>query len=237
MQHFAGRNGILACSIWACLAAPVFADSEMGVVVELYTSQGCSSCPAADDLFADLSKTEGVIPLALHVDYWDYIGWTDTFGNAKFTQRQKAYAHAAGEKMIYTPQMIVGGADRVEGNQPSKVAAAIRKIGAAGHPVSVSLEREGGKVLVEAEATAVVPKEMVVQMVRYRPREDVEIGRGENAGLTQTYHNIVTSWQQVGSWNGTAPLRMSLDAEGGDGVVVIIQTEGPGTILGAARLK
>lgn len=237
MRHFSGKDGLLAIGVFACLAGPMMADSEMGVVVELYTSQGCSSCPPADDLLADLSKSQGVIPLALHVDYWDYIGWADTFGNARYTTRQKAYAHAAGEKMIYTPQMIVGGADRVEGNQPSKVAAAIRKAGSGPKSVSVSLERKGGQVAVSADATGVVPAQMQVQLVRYRAHEDVAIGRGENAGLTQAYHNIVTSWSQIGEWNGSTPLRMNVDAPGGDGVVVIIQSEGPGAILGAARLK
>ena len=91
------------------------ANTPLGTVVELYTSQGCSSCPPADAYLQDLSGNPGVIALALHVDYWDYIGWTDKFGSPKNTERQKDYAHAAGANMIYTPQMIVGGVDMVEG--------------------------------------------------------------------------------------------------------------------------
>ena len=232
MQQLAG-----ACGIWLWLAAPLLADSETGVVVELYTSQGCSSCPPADALLADLSLTSGVIPLALHVDYWDYIGWADTFGDPKFSARQKAYAHAAGEKMIYTPQMIVEGALRVEGNQPSAVDAAIRAAQDQVSPVGLTLERQAGSVEITAMPLAGLPDDMVIQLVRYRARQEVEIERGENEGLNVAYHNIVLSWTQVGEWAGDEPLQMTVPAPGDDGVVVIIQTEGPGAIVAAARLK
>ena len=234
MRHIIGQTFASVCGVWLCLAAPLMADSENGVVVELYTSQGCSSCPPADAFLADLWQSAGVIPLALHVDYWDYIGWADTFGNPKFTARQKAYAHAAGEKMIYTPQMIVGGDARLEGTQ---VAAAIRAAQDAGNVVELTLSREGGRVAIRAAAAAGLPKDMDVQLVRYIASETVDIERGENAGQNVAYHNIVTSWAQVGQWGGDQPLQMSIAAPGPEGVVVIIQRAGPGRIVAAARLK
>ena len=99
---------------------------DMPVVVELFTSQGCSSCPPADALLHELSKRDDVIPLALHVDYWDYIGWKDSFAQPAFTARQRGYAQASGRRAIYTPQMIIGGQFDVVGNRPMDVAAIIR---------------------------------------------------------------------------------------------------------------
>jgi len=95
------------------------------VVVELFTSQGCSSCPTADEFLMELAQRPDIIALSMHVDYWDYIGWKDTFAQPKFTSRQKAYAKAIGSRTIYTPQMIVNGLDRVEGNSPDTVLTAI----------------------------------------------------------------------------------------------------------------
>ena len=95
------------CGMWFCLPAAGLAQSSEGVLVELYTSQGCSACPPADAFLAELAQTKGVIALSLHVDYWDYIGWEDEFADPEFTERQKMYARAAGSRMIYTPQMVV----------------------------------------------------------------------------------------------------------------------------------
>ncbi len=95
-------------------------------MVELFTSQGCSSCPPADAYLAHLATEPDVIALALHVDYWDYIGWTDKFGSPPFTERQKAYARAEGHRTIYTPQMIVNGTERIAGTNPAQVESDIR---------------------------------------------------------------------------------------------------------------
>ena len=225
-----------ACGLWLCFGQAAVAQSEPGVVVELYTSQGCSSCPPADEILADLAGQPGVIALALHVDYWDYIGWEDTFGHAKFTTRQKAYAHAAGSKMIYTPQIIVGGAARVEGNDPGAVARAVAAGLARPSAVRVSLERQGGQLIIHAQANPPLAAPVRVQLVRYTDRADVAIERGENAGLNVAYRNIVTAWEDVGGWSGAAPLEMSVKAAGNAPVVVIVQAAGFGEILAAARL-
>jgi hypothetical protein len=207
------------------------------VVVELYTSQGCSSCPPADAFFARLAGDPEVIALALHVDYWDYIGWKDTFGNPLFTKRQKAYAKASGSRMIYTPQIIVGGEDRVEGNDPVAVAELIRRHADKGGPVRLTVSRMGDRVSIRAEAQPPLDRAARVQLVRYTPERTVEIARGENAGRQVTYHNIVTEWRVLGDWSGREPLEIEADAPGAEPVVVLIQRDGPAAILAAARVK
>ncbi|WP_096786402.1 thioredoxin family protein [Rhodobacter sp. CZR27] len=226
-----------ACALMLGLAGNAQAQSHPGVVVELYTSQGCSSCPPADEFLAALAADPRVIPLALHVDYWDYIGWKDQFADPRYTERQKAYARAVGSRTIYTPQMIVGGVDRVEGHAPEEVAALILKHLQAAERVGLWLEREGDVLRIQAEADPPLDAAVRVQLVRYRPEETVDIEHGENAGRTVTYRNIVTSWQVLGEWGGQAPLSLEAPAAGDEPVAVILQHDGPGPILAAASLR
>ena len=207
------------------------------VVVELYTSQGCSSCPPADALLAELSKRDDVIALALHVDYWDYIGWKDTLADPAFTKRQKAYAYAAGQRTVYTPQMIVGGQDHVVGYKPMRLAQLIEDYHDQPAPVAMSLTRIDGGVQIEAKVVSGAAPGMVVQLVRYNPEETVSIGRGENAGKTIKYTNIVTEWRVLADWDGAAPLSMRADAAGDAPIVVVVQETGQGPIMAAARLR
>jgi len=207
------------------------------VVVELYTSQGCSSCPPADEFLAELAGHEGVIALALHVDYWDYIGWEDSFAQAGFTERQKSYARAIKSRLIYTPQMVIGGVDRVEGNTPDAVVKMIGKHKGVESPVRLSVERQGDMVVIRAVADPALPDGAVVELVRYVPSAVVQIERGENAGRTVTYRNIVTEWTKVADWPGVAPLELTAPAPGGEPVVVIVQEPGPAAVLAAARVE
>lgn len=225
----------LTCALWAAGAAMALAQ-DGAVVVELYTSQGCSSCPSADALFERMTDDPSLIPLALHVDYWDYIGWTDVFGKPQFTERQKAYASAVGSRMIYTPQMIVSGSSRVEGNDPEAVAAAIAQEKTAPQQVKLTLERRGGELRLRASAAAQTAP-LIVQLVRYDPEQTVSIEHGENAGKTVTYRNIVTEWSRVADWAGEPPLDMVLPIAGDEPAVVLVQQSGPGTILAAARVE
>lgn len=225
-----------ACGLWLGLSLPVAAQSTEGILVELYTSQGCSSCPPADAFLSELAQAKGVIALALHVDYWDYIGWEDAFAQPEFTERQKDYARAAGSRMVYTPQMIVGGIDRVEGNTPDAVVRYIGKHISQGQPVQLTLSRDGERVVIRASARQPLKRGALVQLIRYMPEAEVDIERGENAGRSMVYHNIVTSWDLIGDWPGTAPLDMVAEAPGDEPVVVILQEPGPARVLAAARL-
>ncbi len=214
---------------------PTFAPGP--VVVELYTSQGCSSCPPADAFMEELSKRDDVLALALHVDYWDYIGWADVFASPAHTERQKSYARAARAKTIYTPQMIVAGRERIEGFRPMQVADLIQDYGLRPSAVEITLERAGEMVRIAARAEPPLKNAVLVQLVRYLPEETVRIERGENAGRTVTYHNIVTSWETVAEWSGRAELTLEARAEGGQPVAVILQNPGPGPIVAAAALR
>lgn len=226
----------VTCGLWFCLQNAAFAQSHPVIVVELYTSQGCSSCPPADDFLAMLAMDPSIMPLALHVDYWDYIGWADVFGNPKFADRQRAYASFAGTRTIYTPQFIVGGLDKVEGNDREETGEFIRKHLAAAKDIGLELSRTGNILTIHADAKAALGGNTTVQLVRYIPSQSVNIERGENAGKTITYYNIVKSWQTLGNWTGDKALDLQANVEGDDPLVVIVQHDGPAYIVAAARL-
>jgi hypothetical protein len=225
----------LLAAILCALAAQAVAE-EMPVVVELYTSQGCSSCPPADALLKQLAGMDGVIPLSLHVDYWDYIGWPDGFAKADHTARQEAYARAAGERMVYTPQMIFNGADAVVGGDAGAVMGRLQAHSGATTPIALSLSRQDGTLAIRARSDADLPR-LVVQVVRFRPAATVAIEAGENAGHTLDYANVVTDWQVVGRWSGAGDLSLAVPLPGPEPVVVILQEEGPGPIRAAKLLR
>ncbi len=225
-------GGVLGAAAAAGVAR---AQTTSPVVVELFTSQGCSSCPPADALLPKIDARKGVIALALHVDYWDYIGWKDTFADPSFTARQKAYARAAGRRMVYTPQMIIGGVADVVGNRPMEVVDQIDAVRAQASDVRLSAERNGQNVSIRAVADAA--RDMDVYLVRYNPRSVVEIKSGENAGKTIAYNNTVTRWDRIATWRGDKPLALQAKAPGDAPMVVIVQEKGPGRILAATRLR
>lgn len=219
------------------LASPALAEGPGPVVVELYTSQGCSSCPPADAYLHELAEQEGVVALAMHVDYWDYIGWKDSFADPAYTARQKSYAAAQNKRMVYTPQMIVDGSYGVAGTKPKAVAAAIAKHHAKPNPVTLKLRREGDTLHIMATPRGAVPARMDITLLRYRPKATVAIKSGENAGRTLSYANIVTSMEPLGTWTGANPLRVSHPLKGDQPMVVLIQQSGHGPIAGAAMLE
>ena len=183
-----------------------------------------------------LASDPRILPLALHVDYWDYIGWADKFAQGKFTDRQRAYAKAVGSRTIYTPQLIIGGQDRIEGFSPEETADRLREHLASGSTIRLTVTREGDQLVIRAEADPPLDAPVRVQLVRYKPQETVNIERGENAGKTVTYHNIVTSWEGLGNWEGQQPLELSAPYEGQEPGAVIVQTAGPAAILAAVRV-
>ncbi len=213
------------------------ADAQQPVVVELFTSQGCSACPPADALLAKLSHRRDIIPLALHVDYWDYIGWADMFAKPAFTKRQKGYARAHGARTIYTPQMIVSGRSAVVGHKPMELAEQIMAAHDAPQRIDLDVARHGDEIEVRVAPLADLDRDLVLQLVRYNPNETVSIGRGENAGRTLSYHNIVTDWQTMATWNGREALAIRHDLPGDEPAVVLVQEAGYGPIVAAARAR
>ncbi len=228
------RLASLMIAGWMALGGAVQAAET--VVVELFTSQGCSSCPPADRILGELAEDDDVIALAFHVDYWDYLGWKDEFGSPANTKRQKAYAHAMGERSVYTPHMVIGGQEHVVGSRGMKVAKAIQRHQRTAMPVTVRVEREGDSVAIRADGAGNLPN-MIVHLATYTPKATVDVRRGENAGRTLTYHNVVRSFTPVGRWNGQGTFSASAPVQSNLPVVVLVQARNGGAILGAAQLK
>ncbi|WP_317055931.1 DUF1223 domain-containing protein [Roseovarius rhodophyticola] len=224
----------IAVGLWA---VPAFSQSK-AVVVELFTSQGCSSCPPADEFLHELAKRDDVVALALHVDYWDYIGWKDSFAHPGHADRQRAYAAENGRRMIYTPQMVINGREHVVGNSPIDVSDMINRHLQTPSTVHIDLSRVGDDVLIEAEPMTQFEEPLAVRVVRYMPESSVNITRGENAGHTINYANVVTDMAQVGSWTGEEALRLTVPAQGDQPIVVVLQRrDGIGLVEAAAQLK
>ncbi|WP_102110036.1 DUF1223 domain-containing protein [Oceaniglobus roseus] len=228
----------MAAALVALAGTQAMAQAEdQPVVIELFTSQGCSSCPPADDLLTKLAGRDDVIALALHVDYWDYIGWKDVFGDPVHTKRQRGYARAAHSNTVYTPQLIVEGKDHVVGYRPMEVMDLIQKHRDNPDAVQLIATRDGGVILIKAKVVGQVGNRMRVQLAEFTPQETVEIKRGENAGKTIAYSNIVRSWRTVGEWDGAAPLSMAVKPVTDNPAAVIIQEADYGPVVAAARIE
>ena len=206
------------------------------VVVELYTSQGCNTCPPADQLAGELSVLPGILPLSFHVDYWDYIGWRDPFalpGNAK---RQKEYARALGSRFVYTPQMVIDGHIDAAGHRQRAVFGAIDKASQDLPVVDLSIDPGSGLVRI---GVGEAPLEGAsVWLVVFDKKHTTDISRGENAGRTLSYFNVVRGFYAIGHWRGEA-MEISLDlarAQDNDACAVILQAGTNGRILGAATM-
>jgi len=210
-------------------------------VVELFTSQGCVSCPPADALLTSLAERDDGVALAYHVDYWDYIGWEDTFGHEAFSDRQRAYAKSWGSSRIYTPQMVVNGAKAVVGSRRGEVHDAVAE---AALPLSVALERDGDMLKVSVPADAELPN-AVVWLVTYIDRAEISIDRGDNAGKSMVYTQVVTGRQILGMWEARSGAEMKLPlaemlGAGNTGLAVVVQQESkglPGAILAASAYE
>lgn len=215
----------------ALLAAPVAEAAERPVVVELFTSQGCSSCPPADAYLSDLAGRRDVLPLAFHVTYWNRLGWRDPYSLTAATARQETYAGRLGET-AFTPQMVIDGRSSVIGSRRSEAGAAIAQAKAqAGTSVPVSLSRGGAGLSIAVGPGAGAGR---VLLVGFDRRRTTPVGRGENSGRTLTESNIVRSIREVATWRG-APLSLGEGVPAGEDAAVIVQTD-DGRILGAARL-
>jgi hypothetical protein len=217
------------------ISAPAHAE-QRPVVVELFTSQGCSSCPPADAMFEELQERDDVIAIALHVDYWDYIGWKDEFGQPAHAERQRAYAARAGRRSIYTPEMLVNGQTDIVGARPMQLSKAIAEHKARAPRVDLAAQRDGGSLHVQGKMLSAQTGVMDIHVLRLTPRHTSEITRGENRGKTYEYTNIAHNWQVAGQWDGQAPLDLTLELTGADPVVVLVQEAGAGAIIGAVQV-
>lgn len=204
------------------------------VVVELFTSQGCSSCPPADAFLHELAKRDDVLALGLHIDYWDYIGWKDVFGQKAHSERQRAYAHVGGRRSVYTPQMIVQGNEHVVGNHPVEVNSLIKRHQAQAGKASLTVARESGKLRISAKAQGTA-QPVAVLLVRYMPKGVTKIQRGENAGREIAYANIVSDIKVLDIWDMKSPFETTARVSGSENAAVILQARDHGPILAAAR--
>jgi hypothetical protein len=204
-------------------------------VVELFTSEGCSSCPPAEAYIGELVQRRDVLALTFHVDYWDELGWKDRFGLPEAVQRQRGYAKALRLSTVYTPQAVIDGQADFVGSDRSSVGAALR---AARSGVPVALSVRDGDVLIDFDAAPRVPPSEVL-LVAYQRSTVSPIGRGENAGRTITEHNIVRAIRSLGRWDGQKQqFRSTLESLPRDAtdVAVLVQPVGQAPIIGAAAL-
>lgn len=211
-------------------------------VVELFTSQGCSSCPPADALLQYFAADPTVVALSLPVDYWDYLGWKDSFASPKNSERQRNYAKARGDGAIYTPQAIINGALHVNGAHKAEIEAAIdyTSKNTALQRVTIRFWQEANTLNIAADAAEPgrEVREATVWLGLVQPVAKVEIGAGENAGSTLTYTNVVRELTPIGLWKGQPLLiqipRAALMQAATQKSVVLIQEGKAGPIIGAA---
>lgn len=209
-------------------------------VVELFTAQGCVSCPPADAAFEKLVGEGNVVALAYHVDYWNYLGWSDTLGTKENTDRQYAYAKALGRSNVYTPQAVLNGRDHLNGADLPAIETRLDTLNGKGEglTVPVTATRRGGELDIDI-GTGTGKAEVVVAY--FRRTQNVEVLKGENKGRIATYWNSVYDVQTVGMWEGL-PMRLTLPTTvmkgpDQDGCAVLLQTASangaPSAIIGA----
>lgn len=232
------KTWLAGAALAAALLIQVPALAGDRVVVELFTSQGCSSCPPADRLLGELAQRDDVIALSFHVDYWNYLGWKDPFSSAAATERQRSYAAAFGRRSVYTPQMVIGGSRQEIGSHRDAVLRAIEQ--ARIEPrISVEVEQPDTQtaiVTIGGDATVAAPA--TVWLFAFDRRHTTEIRRGENEGVTLINAHVVRAARRVGKWSGKgATIRLPLSMmgiDGQDGCAIVVQPDGGGRIYGAA---
>jgi hypothetical protein len=212
---------------------------ERPVVVELFTSQGCSACPPADALLGRMSRDSSIVSISWHVDYWNDLGWKDTLSRANFTERQKAYQKSLDVRFIYTPQIVVNGAWETVGSKERKVEGLIEKGRQAGLTVPLSYEaRDGGVEVHIGHGDTQAPA--TLWLVNTRSSEHVDIGGGDNSGRSLTYTNVAKSVRKLGTYTGAEQTLMipasDLGRDGSDGCALLLQEGGTGPIIGALAI-
>lgn len=223
----------------AMLALPPLAAADPldnPVVVELFTSQGCSSCPPAEALLRELAEEEDLIALEFHVDYWDHLGWPDPLALPQATQRQRDYGSWFTLNYIYTPQMVIDGEEEMVGSRRSEVLSAIEAARTTQKSVTVEIDASGAAAL----TGPALGEEAVLWFVTYDEGHETDVPRGENAGKHLINTNAVRSIRALGAYaGGAAEVVLPLDEARDIGVshaVLLVQVGGDGAILGAGRI-
>ena len=241
-----GRRYLALAAIATALTAGQSAVAEPPrAVIELFTSQGCSSCPPADRLLGELAKDPSLVVMSLPIDYWDYIGWKDTLALAGHGSRQKAYSRMRGDHDVYTPQAVINGSVQALGSDRTAIERAITQSRSNAEALSLplTLKIADGRLTVTAPAAKSEVASGEVWLCPLTRSVTVAIGHGENSGHTFTYHNVVRRWVKLGTWNGQ-PATWSVavadfKTDGVDAVAVVLQSgvaSAPGVILGAASM-
>jgi len=211
--------------------------NQRPVLVELFTAQGCVNCPEANRFLGELSKDPGLITLSLAVDYWDYLGWADTYAMSDFSKRQKEYGEAVHSRRPFTPQIIIDGKASVRATRPEKVRRIIRDIAkeqAAGP--KMSMVRDGKQIRLDIAAGDAPKGGAVIFIADYIPgTETVNVKSGENRGKTLEQVNMVTRLRKIGHWNGEA-MSLELPLMQTGSCVAILQEPGPSKVLAVTRL-
>ena len=237
------RAPALAFALAGPFGAPALA-AEDPVVVELFTSQGCNSCPPADVYLGKLAKRKRIIALSFHVDYWDYLGWKDRFALPGSTKRQRAYARQFKRGYVYTPQMVIDGQAEIIGSRIGEIDRAIARASARKDKIAVRLVKGAdGKLtaMLPARADGAKAEPATVWMVLIDRKHTTRIKRGENGGKQLTYTHVVRTLRKVGAWAGEkTALELPVDDTlpgRRDACVVIVQSDKTGRILGAAMMR
>ncbi|MHA1107490.1 MAG: DUF1223 domain-containing protein [Alphaproteobacteria bacterium] len=233
------RNMIafVAAALVVCAACLPAAAGSSKIVVELFTSQGCSSCPPADKLLGELARRDDVLALSYHVDYWNYLGWRDPFSSAAATERQRSYRRTLGKRFVYTPQMVINGSDQAVGSGRGKVLRLIERARSMEN-LRISVDHPGkGRAEIRIGGISSHKGSAAVWLAFYDRRHVTEISRGENQGVKLVNSNVVRAFRRIGDWTGK-PVKIDLSlkelgAEGRDSCAVIVQQNGNGPILGA----
>ncbi len=246
-SHFTILAAVISAS--ASVMSPASA-GEPRAVIELFTSQGCSSCPPADRLMGELARDPSLVTLSLPVDYWDYLGWKDTFALHGHSTRQRAYSIARGDREVYTPQVVVNGVVHVLGSDKAAIERAIALTRKSEAPLTlpVKMTVANGKVTVTVPAAEGANGNAEVWLCPVTNNAQVAIGRGENSGRTIAYHNVVRRWVKLGNWSGKAETFSMALSEIPDAdyklkdineLAVLVQSGAaskPGLMLGAATV-
>jgi hypothetical protein len=226
------RRLALSAAGFAITGAPAHAAADRPVLIELFTSQGCNSCPPADALLGELAQRPGVLALAFHVDYWNGLGWSDPFSSKLATARQNDYAQRLGKRSIYTPQLVVDGAADAVGSDRADVAALItaaQRRAATGPTIETATDAAGARIV---RLGAGIADHATVWLAGYDRAHVTPVGRGENGGRTLTEYQVVRSLVRLGDWTGAAA-QYVLPTMTGDGAILFVQPDRAGPMLAA----